>query len=403
MIAATCSESVVKQDTSNITRILSKLDVTPAIVGAFVYDTNGRLLAEYNPEDKENIPQSLPDQTKSHYYQGGDINILHVFSEIIHEDRPVGTVYLWASGYELKFILTRYLRTMLVMLAVLFLMAYLLARRFQRYISDPIRELSQVAKEISNKPNIDIRAKKQSSDEIGSLFDSFNDMLDHIHQRELGQRAAEEQARHSLEEKEVLLKEIHHRVKNNMQVIVSLLNLQSEHLKDEKAIVLLQESKTRIRAMALVHEKLYQSSDLGQIHFGEYIQSLAEELQRIYYVPTGCLDVDILDKELAISVDRAVPCGLILNELLTNAFKYGFPNGFESGQIVRVELASTGGMVKLTVSDSGEGFPAGFSYTESDSLGLTLVRTLTEKQLRGTIQIEENGGVILIVQFPVID
>jgi PAS domain S-box-containing protein len=165
-------------------------------------------------------------------------------------------------------------------------------------------------------------------------------------------RQAEDQIKSSLKEKEVLLKEIHHRVKNNLQVISSLLRLQSASIKDPEALEMFKESHHRVRSMALVHEKLYQSSDLSRIRFAEYTQNLVDNLIRSYGVGANKIATKVDVGDFALDIDTAVPCGLIMNELLSNSFKHAFP-GNSSGE-VRVELrAQNPTRLELTIADDG--------------------------------------------------
>jgi len=201
-------------------------------------------------------------------------------------------------------------------------------------------------------------------------------------------KQAEKQLKASLKEKEVLLREIHHRVKNNLQIISSLLNLQSRNLKDEQARDMFKESRVRVRSMALVHEKLYRSEDLSNVDFSEYIRNLAEHLFNVYGVVDVRLKIDV--KNVFLDINTAIPCGLIVSELITNSLKYAFPQG--RGGELRVGLQQESAKTyKLTVGDSGVGLPADFDIKTSDSLGLQLVDMLTE-QLHGSLSFKRGAG-----------
>jgi two-component sensor histidine kinase len=201
----------------------------------------------------------------------------------------------------------------------------------------------------------------------------------------------------SLQEKEVLLQEIHHRVKNNLQVISSLLNLQATRLGDSRAIDALRDSQDRVRSMALVHEKLYQSPDLAQIDFADYTRALTRSLFGSYrdHVPGIALRTQIDDTLM--SVDIAIPCGLILSELVSNALKHAFPDG-RSGEII-ISLRAQEGSRVLTVADDGVGLPQEMEVLHPESLGLELVNTLAT-QLDGTLTWEREGGTTCMVTFP---
>lgn len=196
-------------------------------------------------------------------------------------------------------------------------------------------------------------------------------------------RRDEDQVKATLQEKEALLKEIHHRVKNNLQVTSSLLRLQSEYIHDESARELFAESQNRIRSMALVHEKLYRSSDLSRINFFEYADSLAKLLFRSFGVKPHIIQLKIEGEPVFLSIESAVPCGLIVNELLSNSLKHAFPKNRSGTICIKVEHNPTNQIV-MEISDDGVGLPEGFNLKKIETLGLQLVQTLTQ-QLNGVI------------------
>jgi len=210
-------------------------------------------------------------------------------------------------------------------------------------------------------------------------------------------KRAEEQIKQSIKEKEVLLREIHHRVKNNMQVISSLLNLQSAHIKDSQYKEILKESQNRIRSMALVHERLYQSENLANIDFHEYITSLVRGLFRSYNATADMVSLVIEVEDVSLGVDAAVPCGLIINELVSNSLKHAFPGG-RKGEI-KIVLHSVCEMVELTVADNGVGIPEDVDFRTTESLGLDLVTTLAEYQLGGEITLDRSEGTAFCITF----
>jgi PAS domain S-box-containing protein len=206
-------------------------------------------------------------------------------------------------------------------------------------------------------------------------------------------RVAEERIRLSLKEKEVLLKEVHHRVKNNLQIISSLLNLQSKYIKDDQALEMFKESRNRIRSMTLIHEKLYRSKDLANIDVAEYIQNLSSNLFRSYSAGRIALKTQVDD--MLLGIDTAIPCGLIINELVSNSLKHAFPE--KHGEIY-VNLHRDNGRFTLIVSDNGVGFPQNVDFRNTDSLGLQLVCTLTD-QLDGAIELNRTGGTEFKITF----
>ena len=221
----------------------------------------------------------------------------------------------------------------------------------------------------------------------------FNAFVHDITER----RQAEEQTRASLAEKEVLLKEINHRVKNNLQIISSLLNLQSRDIQDERALRSFQVSQDRIKAMALVHEKLYQSEDLARIDFGEYIKSLATDLGSTYGFGLRHIDLKIDVEDILLGVDTAIPCGVIVNELVANSLKHAFP-GDRPGEIA-ISFREVDGQYTMVFKDEGVGLPEDLDISHPSSLGLTIVNALTG-QLGGAIDLGRNGGCEIILTFP---
>ncbi|HEV3113672.1 MAG TPA: PAS domain S-box protein [Candidatus Binataceae bacterium] len=210
-------------------------------------------------------------------------------------------------------------------------------------------------------------------------------------------RAGAEQLKASLREKESLLKEIHHRVKNNLQVISSLLKLQAAGVRDGSALEMFHEGQNRIRSMALIHEKLYQSPDLSRVEFASYVRDLLSLLLRSYAARPH-IELDTAIESAALSIELAVPLGLILNELISNCLKYAFPDG-RAGRI-RVELRPVDvTRLKLTVADDGVGFPAQVDFRTTETLGMQLVRTLTE-QIGGDLELRRGAGTEFAISFP---
>ena len=228
----------------------------------------------------------------------------------------------------------------------------------------------------------------RSEEEIEGFIISATDIGERIE--------AEDLIRQSLEEKELLLKEIHHRVKNNLQIISSLLNLQSRAIEDTHALEMLADSQNRVKSMALIHEKLYQSEDLARVDFADYIQTLASSLFQSYQMSTKIrLRVEVQD--VMLGIDQAIPCGLIVNELVSNALKHGFVDGDDGTVAVRFESVE-GGRVALHVEDDGVGIAESIDVQTTESLGLNLVSILVS-QLNGDITLENTAGTHVTVQF----
>jgi len=199
----------------------------------------------------------------------------------------------------------------------------------------------------------------------------------------------QEKIKASLKEKEIMLKEIHHRVKNNLQIIISLLNLQSQKLKDETVIKTFSESRNRIYSMALVHDKLYQSEDFSNIDFSDYISTMARHLFATY-VSSDKISLELNVQPIDLGLDIAIPCGLIINELISNALKYAFPENRKG--CLNISLKDTiSDHYVLIVKDDGVGLPEKFNYEETDTLGLRLVQLLCE-QINSILKIKSVKG-----------
>ncbi|VVB96970.1 Methyl sulfide methyltransferase-associated sensor [uncultured archaeon] len=217
--------------------------------------------------------------------------------------------------------------------------------------------------------------------------------------RDINERKqAEEQIIHSLREKEVLLREIHHRVKNNMQIVSSLLGLQAESIKEKKYLEMFKDSRNRIMSMYMIHEKLYRSRDLEKIEFNEYITDLASGLLQSHGVEAGTVKLNLNVGDTSLGIDFAIPCGLIINELITNSLKYAFPDG-RIGEISVSLHPFNKNMFELVVSDNGVGFPSDVDFRKTESLGLRLVTILAENQLHGQIDLERAGGTRFRIKF----
>ncbi len=206
----------------------------------------------------------------------------------------------------------------------------------------------------------------------------------------------EEQMRSSIQEKEILLQEVHHRVKNNLQVISSILNLQSSYVRDKNSLNILRESQNRIKSMSFIHESLYQTKDFSRIEFSDYILSLTNNLIHSYSLETSKIKLITDFKKVFLSLDQAIPCGLIANELVSNALKYAFPFGNEG--IIEIRIAEEGKNISLMIGDNGVGLPEEFKPEDTESLGLQLVYTLVD-QLDASIQVQSEGGTKYLITF----
>jgi two-component sensor histidine kinase len=212
-------------------------------------------------------------------------------------------------------------------------------------------------------------------------------------------KESEARLRASLLEKEVLLKEVYHRVKNNLQIISALLRMQARRVTDRVALEALENSISRVMAMSMVHEKLYQAQNLVSIDFFSFAESLVGFLNQLTVGSRAPVVVDVTGAPLALSIDQAIPLGLVLNELVTNSLKYAFPEGREG----RIDIAITTeepGTARVRVTDNGVGLPADAGADErGGGLGFRIVRMLVE-QLQGTLTLENRGGLCVTVRVP---
>jgi len=220
----------------------------------------------------------------------------------------------------------------------------------------------------------------------------LNDAL----QAEIAQRRSAEEAVRHAREKEVLLQEIHHRVKNNLQIITSLLRMQSRAVQDPAFSGALLECQNRVAAMALIHDKLYRARDLARVSFPEYVRDLTNNILTSYTLPASSVRVNLDVDDLSLSLDSAVPCGLILNELMSNCLKHAFPLG-HSGT-VHVGFHAAGDQLCLMVRDDGVGMPADVDLERTSSLGWRLIRALVQ-QLGGFVQCHSAGGTVVELRF----
>ncbi len=222
------------------------------------------------------------------------------------------------------------------------------------------------------------------------VFSVVRDITEH--------KRAEKQMQRSLREKEILLKEIHHRVKNNLAVISSLLRLQALGANNESLSEALEESQQRIKSMALVHEHLYQARDFSCINYKDFINDIVKQLEAIHHKRnvTIVTKTKLNIEDLTLDIDSAIPCSLIINELITNAYKYAFPDN-RSGEL-SISFAKKDDAYILAIKDNGIGLPEGFDYRKSNTLGLQIVNVLC-KQLRGTLQMRSDRGTEAVITF----
>jgi PAS domain S-box-containing protein len=211
-------------------------------------------------------------------------------------------------------------------------------------------------------------------------------------------KLAEEHLRKSLREKEILLRELHHRTKNNMQVISSLLDLHSINIEDKNILNVIKEVQNRIKSIALVHEKLYQAKDLSDVNLKDYITDFAGMLLKSYEGTKGRISLKVDVDDIFLSLDTITPCGMIISELVSNSLKYAFPGNRKGKITIQCHLTDYG-EVKLRIGDNGIGLPERLDFRNTKTLGFKLICKLAENQLRGTIELESRKGAVFLIKF----
>jgi two-component sensor histidine kinase len=303
----------------------------------------------------------------------------------------------------------------LVAMGVAIAMGTLIAR----WLSRPIQQFGQQTAAIAqgelhtrlpeNHPIQELSVLSLSLNEMtGQLENAFEHLEEQVEQRTeaLAQTAAlledsNQQLSGSLLEKEILLKEIHHRVKNNLLIVASILNWQGESVQDPKILQILSDSQKRINAMALIHEKLYGSTDLTHIDFSDYLKTLASQVFDSFCHDRTLIHIDYDLTSIPLTVETATPCGLIVNELILNALEHAFP-GDRPGNLFLSLHQDTDKRIRLTVRDDGIGFPPGFDYRSTESLGWQLICLLTE-QLEADLQVTSANGISVTLTFTELD
>lgn len=266
---------------------------------------------------------------------------------------------------------------------------------FARNLTMPLHKLQVFAYKVATGA-LNARATVNSEDEIGDLADSINRMVETIEQSQMRLRESVK-TEAAAREKEILLREIHHRVKNNMQILTSLLRLQTRRANSEEMRIVLMESEARIRSMGLLHEKLYQSESVSTIELQGYLRTLTNELLRMNSPPGKRREIKLSVRDIFLGLDTALPCGLIVTELVSNALKYAFPDRAEGIIYVSVGKEADGEFT-LVVWDNGVGIPPGFDPAKSQSLGMRLVSMLVD-QLNGKATLSSDQGTRWEIRF----
>lgn len=356
-------------------------------------------------------------------------DILKSSAEINIDGERLGKIYIGFSLSSFRAEINELKENIAKLSLMIFILGSLLSFVIVWFFTKPLSEIVLILNKIAD-GDYSQRIKLNLNDEVGYLSSSFNEMIEKVQSsneemeiisKELEQRVTdrtkelegalkslqkenaqrrkiENDISKSLAEKEVLLKEIHHRVKNNLQIVSSLFFFQSKQVTDPKMLEMFRDGQNRVKSMALIHEKLYQSGDLANIDFKEYIKKLSNFLLQSYGVNQSKIKLKNNVQQVFLGVDAAVPCGLIINELISNSLKHGFVN-MSSGEI-RIDMGhNETDQLILKISDNGKGIPKNLNIEQSDSLGLRLVYNLTT-QLNGKVEFFNNNGTTVKILFP---
>jgi two-component sensor histidine kinase len=243
--------------------------------------------------------------------------------------------------------------------------------------------------------------QKIEQEELVFVGDIAGEIAFTLHNQELEKERLriEAKAQRDLREKDVLLAEIHHRVKNNLQIVSGLLFLQSRRTQDTGSKNVLDESLNRVRSMALIHEQLYQSRDFSRVNIKSYIERISRNLTSVYSASSMNVAVTIEMEEIYFSIDTAIPCGLIINELLSNSLKYAFPHKSDKQGTISISMIHEDGYIIIKVKDDGIGMPPNSLPGQNESCGLEIVKMLSEEQLEGTLFIDNHNGAEFTLKF----
>jgi two-component sensor histidine kinase len=354
--------------------------------------------------------------------------ILKVNAPVIIDNEKVGDIYIGYSLQQVYEKIAELKHSITIVSIIIFIFGTILVYIVGLFFTYPLTQMVQTVKKISA-GDLTQRAPVISNDEVGYLAQSFNKMVKKIQEAnrelelvntELEKRVkertvelekalrtlqkenkekeiAQNKIKSSLKEKEVLLKEIHHRVKNNLQIVSSLFFFQSKTISDPQMLEMFRDGQNRVKSMALIHEKLYQSGDLANIDFKEYVKKLATFLFQSYGVDQSKIKFKNNVFNIQLGVDQAVPCGLIINELISNSLKHGFKN--KDYGTVKIDMGhDENNNLIMKISDDGEGLPEGLDIQKIDSLGLRLVNNLS-LQLNGKVEYFNQNGTMVKVTF----
>ncbi len=380
-------EGVWNYDTRLVDAMVDGLAIYPYMIDIAVIDAAGPVISSRSRFNERYRPKT--DETYSHSYS------------LFHREEEANPVIIgWLhfnidSDRILNDVFSQITATLAFQLAFIIIQSLLVLIVFSRLIT---RHLGTIARHVTayrqeGGSHILRLERKERPDELGVLVDALNSLHASLEEALAAERAIKENLEHSLEEKKVLLQEIYHRTKNNMQLIAALLDIQAMALEDGPAKEMLGEMTGRIMSMALVHQKLYESQDLSRLDIGEYVKDLIAGIQLNEGVDTARIQFEVVVlHEVILVLDVAIPLGLAINELVTNAIKHAFPGDREGTISIYMNPGKNAEELEVTVKDNGVGFPDRFNLNHDSKLGLQTVINLIE-QLYGSVYFHNDGGV----------
>ncbi len=427
------------EDKDAALQILSSVEAEPQVYYAALYTQSNELLVEFNPLNLEaKIPGKGENRNGLLEFFEEDIEIR---SPILLKSKKIGEIVIRAKLVEYKKLLKTYSLLALFIFLTVMLLSLLFSIKLQSVISNPILNLAETTKRLSKNHDFSIRVAHNTRDEIGTLYLGFNEMLTRIENRgkelenyknqleekvklrtkelldanlklsnanknlnkEIVEReSVQENLERSLKDKDILLGEIHHRVKNNLQIISSMLRLQSNHTSNVNLIEVFKECSQRIESMALLYEKIFDFHNLSEIGLEEYFNDLVSRLLLAYGIRSEQISVRIETNSLLLGIDKIVPCSLILQELISNAIKHAFPGNRKGDIDVSLKLmAPESNMVEFKVCDNGVGLSEDWDFDKTQTLGLRLVKKISEEQLQGQIFVSKKGQTCFTIEFPI--
>jgi two-component sensor histidine kinase len=386
VVAANSTAALAFRSPADAREVLNALEAEETITAAVLYDHDGEIFAFYPDNLNPRLFPEHPGQD-GHVFEAQN---LIVFEPVIQGKERYGTLFFRASLRVIYNSVRNYAEIVLMIFLISFFAAFILSTFLTQSISVPVQSLAKAARKVSENNDYAVRVPKVSNDELGMLTQTFNEMLAKIEESDSGLRKA-------IGEKDVLIQEVHHRVKNNLQVILSLFDMQARHLDNPEALEVFQDCKARIRSMSLVHELLYGSSDLSKIDFRQYIQKLAADLAASYFPLDRHLKTDIDLKHLELDISKAVPLGLLANEVLTNSIKHAFA-GHPDPEVFVKQIPDD--KLKIIIGDNGKGLPSDIDLSNAKTFGLRIIRLLAE-QLNAELTVQTERGTIYTIQMEV--